>query len=553
MKNKYIINSLIAAAMLSVVGCKNDYDPMDTLCDVSWYTSETIKQSGVYKVNVDSFISFMDLSQGCLKHEWIIEEGSKFLKNDFNYKDGNLSSQVDENKGLVSTRQQESVFFAKPGMTKVVLRNVFSEWVRSNTSEPVEAVKEGDDWVLTKEFPIDVYGKLDPAVTVKKLDGTVVLDIEPGYEVSDDKEQWTKIELMAGDQLVFIDKEGGDRPDSRTWAVANRTYSDKEAVVRFTNANTFSGFTISSSRKEPKANVRKIIPLVVTVKPCTDPFEIDYASSYVDVTAPDIIVLQAKNGAFLKATGVTDDFTVKVASDNTELDVIEVVIDESDNSRLNLKLATPVYPDEKILVSYNVGANEIVATNANRVLQNFSDQEIRNDYLGESVIPDAALKLCGFELPYAGNYWADNNSLKHCSLSGDRYYEGAQSLKVDINSVLSSQIFFMQSEPKYFALEPGTYKLMHYIYVEKAGSGLAGKPYSAYSMGANNEQHDEDGQIVQFKFPEKTGEWVLNSLVVTYTADDIKNGKMGYKFVFPQTTPQGSLFYIDNINLIKLR
>ena len=32
-----------------------------------------------------------------------------------------------------------------------------------------------------------------------------------------------------------------------------------------------------------------------------------------------------------------------------------------------------------------------------------------------------------------------------------------------------------------------------------------------------------------------------------------KNGKMGYKFVFPQTTPQGSLFYIDNINLIKLR
>ena len=399
---------------------------------------------------------------------------------------------------------------------------------------------------MTKEFPIDVYGKLDPAVTVKKLDGTVVLDIEPGYEVSDDKEQWTKIELMAGDQLVFIDKEGGDRPDSRT-------YSDKEAVVRFTNANTFSGFTISSSRKEPKANVRKIIPLVVTVKPCTDPFEIDYASSYVDVTSPDIIVLQAKNGAFLKATGVTDDFTVKVASDNTELDVIEVVIDESDNSRLNLKLATPVYPDEKILVSYNAGANEIVATNANRVLQNFSDQEIRNDYLGESVIPDAALKLCGFELPYAGNYWADNNSLKHCSLSGDRYYEGAQSLKVDINSVLSSQIFFMQSEPKYFALEPGTYKLMHYIYVEKAGSGLAGKPYSAYSMGANNEQHDEDGQIVQFKFPEKTGEWVLNSLVVTYTADDIKNGKMGYKFVFPQTTPQGSLFYIDNINLIKLR
>lgn len=134
---------------------------------------------------------------------------------------------------------------------------------------------------------------------------------------------------------------------------------------------------------------------------------------------------------------------------------------------MNLKLATPVYPDEKILVSYNAGANEIVATNANRVLQNFSDQEIRNDYLGESVIPDAALKLCGFELPYAGNYWADNNSLKHCSLSGDRYYEGAQSLKVDINSVLSSQIFFMQSEPKYFALEPGTYKLMHYIYVEK--------------------------------------------------------------------------------------
>lgn len=153
---------------------------------------------------------------------------------------------------------------------------------------------------MTKEFPIDVYGKLDPAVTVKKLDGTVVLDIEPGYEVSDDKEQWTKIELMAGDQLVFIDKEGGDRPDSRTWAVANRTYSDKEAVVRFTNANTFSGFTISSSRKEPKANVRKIIPLVVTVKPCTDPFEIDYASSYVDVTSPDIIVLQAKMVPFLR-------------------------------------------------------------------------------------------------------------------------------------------------------------------------------------------------------------------------------------------------------------
>lgn len=552
MKFKYIINSIIVATTLSVVGCKDDYEPIDTVSDTSWYTSETIKQNGVYKVNIDTIITFFDLSQGCLKHEWIIEDGSKFMKDGFDSKKGNLSSQVDEGKGLVSNHTVESVFFGKAGITKVTLKNVFSEWVKSNTTDAVEAVEDGNNWVLTKEFPIDVYGHLDPALTIKKTDGTVILDLKSGYEIPENKDEWTKVELTAGDKLIFVDNGGGDRPDTRIWAIANKTYNDKEASVRFANPNTFSGFAITSSRTEPKANIRKLIPLTVTVKPCTDPFEIDFSSSYVDAKSPDLIVLQAKNGAFQIASGVADNFKVNIGND-TEIKVLDVMIDDNDNSILKLKLEEKVFPDETVSVSYNPGDNKIVATNGNRELQIFADKEIKNNYMGESVITGNAIKLCGFEFPYGGSYWADNQSLKYCSLSGDRYYEGAQSLKVDINSTLSNQIFFMQTEPKFFKIEPGNYKLMHYIYVEKAGSDLAGKPYSMYSMSANKEQHDENGTLLQFKFPEKTGEWVLNTMIVNYTANDIKNGKIGYKFVFPKETPQGSVFYIDNINLIKLR
>ena len=91
--SKLLLPCSIAAVLAT--SCRKEYEPLDKVSDLAWYTSETINQgNSEYVVNVDTFISFIDASQGFTSHKWVIEEGSNFMIDDFDYKKPPIKNQV---------------------------------------------------------------------------------------------------------------------------------------------------------------------------------------------------------------------------------------------------------------------------------------------------------------------------------------------------------------------------------------------------------------------------------------------------------------------------
>lgn len=189
--------------VLAMVSREKDYEPADFTSDAAWYTTETGKHTDAYRMNLGSTVSFMDASQGCKSHQWILEPGSKFMVDDFDVANKDYVNQIDPSKGSVSTNTVESVYFSEVGPTKVTLRNTFYDWVTSHDKQPVEAKLIGNEWVLVREFKIDVYDKLKPAFRVL-VDGQEKCVVAEDELVNGaDKSAWTTINLTLGQKLTF--------------------------------------------------------------------------------------------------------------------------------------------------------------------------------------------------------------------------------------------------------------------------------------------------------------------------------------------------------------
>lgn len=568
MKSKNIFKSLLLMLTVATISCEKEYVPLDTVEDVSWYTSETIKQSyEKYTVNADSVISFMDLSQSALSHEWIIEEGSYFQKDNFNMNLHPYIEQIDESKGLVSKKAIEHVCFTKLGETKVTLKNRFANCVTSNTNELISAVEDGDNWLFTKEFIVDVYGKLNPAVQIFKIVGEnepeEVFLFEEDYVVPNDPDQWQSITLTAGDKLRFVDLLGGDRPDSRTWTIGEDTYIDAETDVTFTSPDTYSDFFIQSTRTLPVATYKKRIPINVIVEASTELFVAKEEDVAINTASSNIIYVPAKNGAFLIANGVVEDFSVTVETgEGIAVDGITVTgvqISPSNSAMLEVTLSDVIYPKEKVMLSYTAGENKILSSDGGREFQSFTDIEVINNYEGVSAMPTNTTETTtsadayGFELAYSGNYWTPSDLNSDLFLAQtDTYHAGTSSLRVQALTATTALKFYMLNEKHRFEVEHGTYLLTHYVYVEKLGDGAAGKNYdfitakfSAHVNSAGEPQH--------FQIPSTTGEWVKQEIIVKYDDSSLNNGKTGFRIDFYAGLPEGTTLYIDDINLIKLR
>jgi len=69
--------------ILFVSGCEDEYVAPFEPVDVSWYTSEA--PTNDYVIAQGDFISFIDVSQGTLSHEWILSDGvgqARFITGD---------------------------------------------------------------------------------------------------------------------------------------------------------------------------------------------------------------------------------------------------------------------------------------------------------------------------------------------------------------------------------------------------------------------------------------------------------------------------------------
>ena len=150
-KNKIIVLSL---ALLFLVACDdNEYVAPLQFSDVSWYIS---LPSTTDSISAGNSISFMDVSVGALSHEWTIEEGNYYLKPVFSASD-TLVNFIDHTYGITNTASTIHVLFSNPGISKVRLRNTFSEQVTYNgTNRSLKAVLDTsvqpNVWVIDTTF-----------------------------------------------------------------------------------------------------------------------------------------------------------------------------------------------------------------------------------------------------------------------------------------------------------------------------------------------------------------------------------------------------------------
>ena len=289
---KNIVKNRAWLLLLSlVVGCEKDYVATDLTSDAAWFTSETNAHPEAYRMNIGDVVSFMDASQGCKSHTWSIEDGAKFMVDNFDIKADDYVSQIDPSKGSVSTNAVESVIFQKAGMTKVTLCNTFYEWVTAHDDNPVEAVLGDNEWVLTKEFDVDVYEDLKPAFKVY-VGGEEKLTITADESVDiNDMSTWQVLELGLGEDITFEDLTGrndqgeivttGCRPAGAKWDVPKsaqtsitRNYDISDGSIAESTEVSFSfnsmkpegggeyfgNFSLTSQRSVPAQNSRKLIP-----------------------------------------------------------------------------------------------------------------------------------------------------------------------------------------------------------------------------------------------------------------------------------------------------
>ncbi len=384
-----------------MVGCKKDYVAADLTSDAAWFTSETNKHPDAYRMNLGSAVSFMDASQGCKSHQWILEDGSSFMVDDFDIKDKDYKGQIDPAKSSVSTNRIESVYFGKTGETKVTLRNTFYEWVTAHDNDdPVEAILQGDEWVLTREFKVNVYDVLRPAFHIYDLDGNITKTVLPddNFDIND-KSTWVTLEVELGQKIKFKDlkdtkeptRPEWDVPTGAVWSLPNSmqgsitcnydesTGDVNEPTVEFSfnkmsPAGGFSGFYMTSKRTTPQSSTKKLIPLIVKIKAAAGDFTVDTNSIAV---SQDGLTISFTSNCYFAAIdpSVKSDFALSVVGVNGKaIDGIKIaeVVPSGDMTKLNITLLDRVYPGEKLTLSYTGSA---IKSADDRDLETFSVED----------------------------------------------------------------------------------------------------------------------------------------------------------------------------------
>lgn len=373
MKKTILFAAIFALFLFS--GCNDEeYVAPDSLSDVSWYTS--VYPGKPYAVNQGEYISFMDVSVGTLTHEWSIEEGNYFLNSKFKDNDS-LPLFIIPNAGLKTSNTTIHVLFDKPGISKVRLYNTFPEKVTYNASVPFESVKVGDVWVVDTTFTVDVYEHIKPAFNIYQ-DGTLVLSVGADDEPSlADQASWDTIYVEAGAGLEYVDMTTEGRPNARAWtaeggAFSSSTRIDSVATVKYFKLGSYtSSFKSSRGGDLPVAAAEKVIPAIIKVIPSSQPFVFNGGLTEL----ADEVIRFKVTGEVAPFTGEESSFTVHVkntaAGFEQDIPVVLAKVNDTDATRIDLKLGAPIYNSDVITVSYS---GNIKSTDS-RDLQDFGPEQ----------------------------------------------------------------------------------------------------------------------------------------------------------------------------------
>ena len=146
--------------------CDDDYEAPFSFSDMVWKVSESPNE-GMFVIAQDDYISFVDLSQGALSHQWTIDEGCYYLSSNFSKSDTVYTDFILEGATNVSNEGRAHVLFADSGIKGVKLYNTYPDSVAFIYDEDtISAAQQGDIWVIDTTFMVDVYEHIQPAFQV---------------------------------------------------------------------------------------------------------------------------------------------------------------------------------------------------------------------------------------------------------------------------------------------------------------------------------------------------------------------------------------------------
>lgn len=483
---KQIIKVLLLGLII-LVGCNEKYEEYTApgeISDTSWIVGfdQNKPKEDAYLINIDTHISFLDLSQGYIDHEWRIEEGNSFLKEGFNRNDS-LHLFI-KNSDIITTDPKAHVLFRKKGLNPVRLYNTFSNPVTRETSLGTFTSKQvGDLHVVDTTFTFDVFGYIKPAFRILQ-DGVVKLEVLAEDMPSIDNEaEWPVVEVKAATSLTYEDLSVEGRPNSRRWDTPNGspiTSNGETSNIKFFKLGTYNAGTITSNRSNigriyPQASVEKIIPLKVRVIQSDLPFEINGA---IKETEDEVLRFQV-TGELAEFTGQEGFFTVNVknVAFDQNISVSQAKISESDATYLELTLSEPIYNSDTITVSYSGGT---IMSSDDRTMVDFTAPVNVVSYFGSNVLPGNG--WASFETGHAAinrafalDYFTGNankvdgsNTVGYYMRDTDKSFLGNASMKFEstdstpLPAVNLWGFAFSKPDP----IKAGTYKASYRVWLE---------------------------------------------------------------------------------------
>ncbi|CDF79852.1 lipoprotein [Formosa agariphila KMM 3901] len=458
MRNKLYLGIILLFGAL--VGCQSDdmYDAPTELSDVGFYTSKG--QAKELQLNIYDFMTFSDLSQGAIDHEWTLDTGISILEGPIERNDTDYESKIIHPGAQSSKEKTINLYFQESGTKWVRLYNTFKDSVTFRGNDGVDNYFLGSEWIDNKwvidtTFRVKVYDTIIPEIIVKQNDQVV------NHKSTD------TIYVEAGEFLEFIDVTTIGEPTGRSWSIFDletetnyATSNDSIANIQFNKLGNFRG-SINSNRSGeniPSDGDVYRIPAPIKVIPSSKPFEIN-GDIY---EREDETIVVTYNGEFAPFTNQEQFFTVMV--NDIQFPVASVTIDENDGTKLNLKLVDPIYRPDVITVSY-IGT-EILSTDT-RTASMFSDIPVIMDTT--NLVPDNISNLDANDGTWT-NYF-DNQGI--VSYSTDQAASGDYSLKLEIASGqanVSAEAVF--SQPLIFEGDK-TYVVSYKMFIAEGATGIA--------------------------------------------------------------------------------